>query len=199
MCLSFKAANHRSVITFFSLMTRISIAFGMFVIALLFSCFASAQSDSTIRSLKEIREQGVVMQKWDNSCAAASIATVLTYGFNDPVTERFAAEKMLGQTEPKKVRAQGGFSLLDLKNFVESRGFIGNAYKNLSVDDLSVFHAPIVPINIKGYNHYVVFNGVAIDHVHLADPAFGNRRLPIADFENIWINGMAFVVTRKDN
>lgn len=199
MSVSFRLTHYRSVITFLSLVTRISKAFGVFVTALLFSCFAWAQSDPTIRSLKEIREQGVVMQKWDNSCAAASIATVLTYGFKDPVTERFAAEKMLEQTEPKKVRAQGGFSLLDLKNFVESRGFVGNAYKNLAIDDLGVFHAPIVPINIKGYNHYVVFNGVAIDHVHLADPAFGNRRLPIADFEKIWVNGMAFVVTRKDN
>lgn len=91
------------------------------ITTLLITCVAEAQLMSSIRSLKDIREQGVVMQKWENSCAAATVATVLTYGFRDPVTERFAAEKMLEQTDPQKVKTQGGFSLLDLKKFVESR------------------------------------------------------------------------------
>jgi hypothetical protein len=123
---------------------------------------------------------------------------VLTYGFRDPVTERFAAEKMLEQTDAKKVRSQGGFSLLDLKNFVESRGYSGNAYRNMSFDDLKVFHAPIVPISMKGYNHYVVINGSASGKVQLADPAFGHRSLTVAEFEKIWLNGMAFVISKKE-
>lgn len=159
----------------------------------------SAHSGPTvpIKSLKEIREQGIVMQKWENSCAAASVATVLTYGFREPVTERRVTEDMLTRTDPAKVRAQGGFSLLDMKNFVESRGFNGNAYKNLALDELRFFHAPIVPLNWKGYNHYVVVNGFTEDRVQLADPAFGHRTLPMVDFEKVWMSGMAFVITRK--
>jgi uncharacterized protein len=159
---------------------------------------ALGQPPSPFKSLKEIREQGIVMQAWENSCAAASVATVLTYGFRDPVTERYAAEKMLDQTDAKVVRAQGGFSLLDLKNFVESRGYTGSAYRNMSFDDLKVFHAPIVPISMKSSNHYVVFNGTTGNEVKLADPAFGHRTLTIAEFEKIWLNGMAFVVTKKE-
>lgn len=149
-----------------------------------------------VTSLKELRERGVVMQEWETSCAAASIATVLTYGFGDPVSERFAAEKMLEKTDPAKVRALGGFSLLDLKHFVVERGYQGSAYRDLSFDDLKIFHAPIVPINAKGFNHYVVFNGVDRDQVLLADPAFGNRRIDKERFISIWMNGMAFVITR---
>lgn len=172
------------------------VLFATFFSSLMLARHAYAQPAPTIRSLKESREAGIVMQRWENSCAAASVATVLTYGFRDPVTERYAAEKMLEKTDPLKVRAQGGFSLLDLKKFVESRGYNGNAYKSLAFDDLKVFHAPIVPINPMGYNHYVVFNGVSGDQVLLADPAFGHRKMSIAEFEKIWMNGMAFVITR---
>lgn len=149
------------------------------------------------RSLKEIRERGVVMQQWESSCAAAAVATVLTYGFNDPVSERYAAERMLEKTDPGKVKRRGGFSLLDLKTFVEGRGYLGNAYQHLGFENLRVFHAPIVPINPHGYNHYVVFNGVEGDRVLLADPAFGNRELTIERFNDIWMEGTAFVVTRQ--
>jgi uncharacterized protein len=155
-----------------------------------------AQTPQPFRSLKEIRERGVVMQQWETSCAAAAVATVLTYGFNDPVSEQRAASRMLAQTDPAKVKQRGGFSLLDLKRFVEDRGYQGSAYQHLGFDDLRVFHAPIVPINQQGYNHYVVFNGVKDDQVLLADPAFGNRTLSITGFTAIWMEGLAFVVTR---
>jgi predicted double-glycine peptidase len=120
----------------------------------------------------------------------------LTYGFGDPVSERHAAEQMLKNTDPAKVRKRGGFSLLDLKRFVVERGYQGSAYRGLSFGDLKFFHAPIVPINAKGFNHYVVFNGLDGDQVLLADPAFGNRRMDKDRFIRIWMNGMAFVITR---
>lgn len=155
-----------------------------------------ADTASGLRSLKELRERGVVMQQWESSCAAAALATVLTYGFGDPVSERHAAAHMLEQTEARRVKRRGGFSLLDLQGFVEDRGYRGRAYKHLGFEDLRVFHAPIVPIDQHGYNHYVVFNGLDGDQVLLADPAFGNRRLSIERFESLWMEGMAFVVTR---
>lgn len=158
----------------------------------------NAQQLQPYTSLKEIRERGVVMQQWEKSCAAATLATVLTYGFRDPVTEHFVAAEMLDKSDVAKVRAQGGFSLLDMKRFVEGRGYQGRAYKNLSFNDLRAFRVPIVPINNYGYNHYVVFNGVQGNDVLLADPAFGNRKMRMNDFDEAWIDGMAFVVTGKD-
>ncbi len=158
---------------------------------------ATAQELRGFSSLKELREQGVVMQQWDSSCAAATLATVLTYGFHDPVSERHAATSMLARTDPAKVKAQGGFSLLDMKLFVQSRGYQGSAYQYLTFDDLKLFHAPIVPIDNFGYNHYVVFNDLRGDVVQLADPAFGNRQMPLEQFRKVWIDGLAFVVTRQ--
>lgn len=168
------------------------------VLGVLMNAAALAQEFPHFMSLKEIREKGVVMQQWETSCAAAALATVLTYGFRDPVTEKYVAVKMLEKTDPDKVKKQGGFSLLDMKRFVEARGYHGSAYKNLSFDDLRVFHAPIVPIDNYGYHHYVVFNGIRGQDVLLADPGFGNRTLPLSEFEKVWIEGMAFVITRGE-
>ncbi len=150
-------------------------------------------------SLKEIRERGVVMQQWESSCAAATLATVLTYGFGDPVSERQVALGMLAKTDAAKVKAQSGFSMLDMKRFVEARGYRGSAYQNLSLLDLELFHAPIVPINRHGYHHYVVFNGVHGAAVLLADPAFGNFELPLARFAEVWMDGLAFTIERRED
>jgi hypothetical protein len=180
---------------FVSVCIALAAALTLPVFALIFPLAALAQA-TPVKSLKEIRERGIVMQQWENSCAAASVATVLTYGFRDPVTERYAAAKMLENTDGTKVRARGGFSLLDLRHFVQDRGYQGDAYQGLSIEDLKVFHAPIVPISTLGYNHYVVFNGVKGDQVFLADPAFGHRRMSQKEFSRVWMDGMAFVVTR---
>lgn len=170
---------------------------GLLVVLIVFKNEAFADSRKPITSLKEIRERGVVMQQWENSCAAASLATVLTYGFKDPISEKVAAEQMLALTDPQTVRARGGFSMLDMKKFVESRGYKGSAYKALGFDDLRIIHAAIVPIDNHGYNHYVVFNGVRDGKVLLADPAYGNRRVSVEKFNKMWMNGMAFVITRE--
>jgi len=158
---------------------------------------ASDTSPQRMQSLKEIRENAVVIQKWETSCAAASLATVLTYGFQDPVSERYVAATMLEGTAPARVRARGGFSLLDMKRFVEARGYNGDAYQNLSFEELKLFQAPIVPIRVHGFNHYVVLNAVSEHDVLLADPAFGNRRMSLQRFNSIWLNGLAFVVSNQ--
>jgi predicted double-glycine peptidase len=157
---------------------------------------ARADGRERFHSLKEIRERGLLMQQWEASCAAAAVATVLTYGFDDPVSERYAALHMLERTDVQRVRRRGGFSLLDLMRFAEERGYQASAYKHLGVEDLRLFHAPIVPIDQHGYNHYVVMNGVSNGRVLLADPAFGNRDIAIGEFREIWLDGMAFVISR---
>jgi uncharacterized protein len=160
---------------------------------------ASSQERRGVSSLKEIRERGVVMQNWESSCAAAALATVLTYGFRDPVNERAVALEMLKHTEAAKVKSQGGFSLLDMKRFAEGRGYEAAAYMNLSFDEMRVFHAPILLIHAKGYRHFVVFNGVRGDRAFLADPAFGNREIAIDMLKQEWLDGIAFVVTAAKN
>ena len=132
------------------------------------------------------------------SCGAAALATVLAYQHSDSVSEKEIAEAMLHRTDPLKVKIKGGFSLLDLKRFVESRGFKGAGYQNLSLKHLVELGPAIVPVNLGDYNHFVVFRGVSDDKVLLADPAFGNRAVDIQTFEKSWLQNIGFVVARRD-
>lgn len=151
---------------------------------------------SRVKSLKEIREAGVIIQQWDASCAAAALATVLTYVLRHPISERSVAQGMLKRTDPLKVKHRGGFSLLDMKRFVETQGFEARAMKGFAMEDLVFFDGAIVPINQFGYNHYVIFRGINTDDkVHLADPAFGNRTLSRKKFEDMWMDGIVFIVS----
>ncbi len=161
------------------------------------SAFAADPIRKPVRSLLEIRQDGVIVQKWETSCAAAALATVLTFSKNDPVSEKLVAQGMLRSTDPIKVKVRGGFSLLDMKRFVETRGFKGAAYKGLSMEALLTLQGPIVPIDFHGNPHFVVVRGLnAAGEVHLADPAFGNHAMSVEAFQSIWREGIGFVVTQ---
>jgi uncharacterized protein len=151
-----------------------------------------------VRSLLEIRQANVVSQQWDLSCGAAALATVLTYQHGDPVAEKKVAEAMLRRTTPLQVQVKGGFSLLDLKRYAESRGFQGTGYFNLSLEDLKRFGPTIVPVNLGDFNHFVVFRGMLGDRVLLADPAFGNLAVDVEKFQKSWLKNIGFVVSRRD-
>jgi predicted double-glycine peptidase len=148
-----------------------------------------------VRSLLEIRQENVVIQKWDISCGAAALATILTYQYGDSISERKIAEGMLRRTDPLRVKFRGGFSLLDLKRFAEARGYIADGYADLTVDDLIKLGPSIVPVKLSGYDHFVVFRGVVGPKVLLADPGFGNRTVPLETFEEVWAKKIAFVVS----
>jgi predicted double-glycine peptidase len=180
---------------------RVRFQFGL-LLAIGAVCIASTQADTAerVRSLKEIREEGVIIQQWDTSCAAAALATVFTYTHGDPVSEQTVAQGMLRYTEPLRVRYRGGFSLLDMKRYAEERGYVATGYLGFAFEDIVLFEGAIVPLNLYGYNHYVVFKGVADSgDVWLADPAFGNRYMSRERFEDVWIDGMAFVVSMGTN
>lgn len=168
----------------------------IFITAVLgFLSLSQAGIAGPVVSLKEIREAGVVIQKWDTSCAAAALATVLTYTFNDRVSEREVASGLLSYTEPLKVRYRGGFSLLDMKHYAEERGYRASGFQGLSFEEVRYFDAPIVAVDFYGYNHYVVFKGLTPDgDVLLGDPAYGNRTETRERFEKAWIDGIAFVL-----
>ena len=148
-----------------------------------------------VRSLIEIRNQGVVRQHWDLTCGAAAIATVLTYQFALPVSEQQAAMGMLQRTSPLLVRARLGFSLLDLKRFAASRGLTAAGYGGLTLDELLALAPVIAPIRLNGFGHFVVVRGAMGDRVLLADPAFGNRTVAREAFVRSWPSQIGFVVT----
>lgn len=160
---------------------------------------AEIRATKTVRTLKEMRDEQIVRQKWDMTCGAAAISTLLTYEFKDKTPETAVVAWLLRRTDPVKVQARKGFSLLDLKHFVQARGYGAEGFSDMSLEELADLKIPaIVPIRSKGVDHFVIVRGVFGDRVALADPAFGNMTMKARKFQDIWKQGIAFIVHPPD-
>ena len=159
---------------------------------------ALLSAEPPVRSLREIRQEKVVIQQWDTSCGAAALATLLRYQHGLAVSEKGIAEAMLRRTDPLKVKTRGGFSLLDLKRYADGQGLEGLGYLNLGLDDLLDMAPVIVPVVVRGYPHFVIVRGKVLDNILIADPAYGNRTMDVRSFEKAWQGSMGFVVRRRD-
>jgi uncharacterized protein len=158
------------------------------------------RASKNIRSMKEIRDEGVVKQRWDMSCGAAALSTLLTYDFKDNTPETAIVVWILHRVDPVRVRSRGGFSLLDLKHFSEARGYHVEAFSDMSIEDLALEKTSvIVPIRVKGFDHFVVVKGIYAGHVILGDPGFGNMTMRVDRFQTLWKNGIVFVVHPPDD
>ena len=156
----------------------------------------AALAERPVRSLLEKRQENVVIQRWDNSCAAAALATILTYDLGFPVTEERVARAMMLQTDPLRVKVRGGFSLLDMKRYAAQAGFHSDGYADMTLADLAAQAPMIVPIRVRGYHHFVVVRRADDNEVHIADPGFGNYRLRTPRFVATW-SGIGFHVERR--
>jgi predicted double-glycine peptidase len=155
-----------------------------------------AEAYQPVRSLLEIRHDRVSIQKWDLSCGAAALATLLHDQFGEPVTEKQIAQALMSRTDyvehPQLVQLREGFSIFDLKRYVQTYDG-GTLYKGAGLGQLDlsdlIERAPvIVPVDALGYNHFVVFRGVMGDRVLVADPAWGNRTMTIGKFQRMWLD-----------
>lgn len=126
------------------------------------------------------------------SCGAAALATLLNYQLGDDISERDIARGMIKRDEyldnPGLLQYRQGFSLLDLKRFVEQRGYRGIGLGKLTISDLEERAPIMVPVDFNGYKHFVIFRGIGGNRVLLADPAFGNRTMPTKAFEEAWLD-----------
>lgn len=170
-------------------------------------CAPVLAQQGPVKSLLEMRHQNVVIQKWDLSCGAAALTTLLNYQHGENLTEKEVAVALMNRPEyidqPELIQIREGFSLLDLKRYAEARGYRGVGLGKMELKDL-VGRAPLlVPIRVKDYNHFVVFRGMHGNRVLLADPAWGNRTMLIDEFEQAWIEyptlgRVGFAVDRQD-
>lgn len=149
-----------------------------------------------VQSLRERKYANLVAQQFDYSCGAAALATILRYAYGLKVTERQVIEGMLAVSDEEKVRRRG-FSLLDIKHYINRLGFRGRGYE-VAPEMLERMKVPTIAlIDIKGYQHFVVLRKVAGDHAFIADPAMGNRVMRLEDFIESW-SGVLFAVIGED-
>jgi uncharacterized protein len=153
-----------------------------------------------VKSMKRIAEENLfrttVRQRYDFSCGSAAVATLLTHHYNAPTTEDHAMYFMYQRGEQQKIQNEG-FSMLDMKDYLEARGFQADGYE-INVDQFAQLVSEAVPfialINENGYNHFVVVKGAAGAHVLLGDPSRGTRIMPRKKFETVWSARVAFLI-----
>ncbi|UNK49957.1 C39 family peptidase [Lysobacter sp. S4-A87] len=147
-------------------------------------------------SLKEARFQTTVPQQYDFSCGSAATATLLTYQYGIPVTEAEVFMHMYQSGDQAKIK-QRGFSLLDMRRYLKSRGFEADGFEQ-PLDKLFQEGLPaIVLLNDRGYKHFVVVKGLRNGRILLGDPARGTRAMPRSRFEELWDNKILFVIHNR--
>jgi hypothetical protein len=164
---------------------------------------AGLRADRPVRSMKDLRDANVVKQRFDFSCGAAALATMLRYGFADAVSERqILIDLFTGLSDDDRRTAERtGFSLLDLQRVARTRGYLAEGFR-LDPGQLPMLGGPvIVYIEPRGYKHFAVLRGIRGDRVYLADPSRGNIRMPIHTFLEAWLQddgrGIIFAIEPK--
>lgn len=145
-----------------------------------------------VKTVAEQRFTDVVRQRYDFSCGSAALATLLRYHYDYNVEEAAAFRGMWSHGDRAQIRRLG-FSLLDMKRWLASRGVAADGYK-VTLDQVAKTGVPgIALIQVKAYRHFVVVKGVRGDEVLLGDPSTGLSIMPVAEFKKAW-NGIYFVL-----
>ncbi|KPA91927.1 MULTISPECIES: C39 family peptidase [Pseudomonas] len=145
-----------------------------------------------VQSIRERRFANLVQQKTDFSCGAAALATVLRQAYWLDVDEEQVIKGMLTTSDAELVKTHG-FSMLDMKRYVESIGMRARGYR-IPADKLTSVSIPVVVLmDIRGYKHFVVMQRADKDWVYIGDPVLGHKRYAAADFAKGW-NGIVFAI-----
>ncbi len=145
------------------------------------------------KSWKQIKNKDLNRQKYDYSCGAASLATLLDYYYNLKVREVDVLNGILknrelsSKTEVELENADFPINFLDLAKYSQSKGFKVVGLK-LDITTLSKLKIPvIVHLKVKGYDHFSVYKGIDKNNfVHLADPSVGNLKVKLSKFEKFF-------------
>ncbi len=147
-----------------------------------------------VKTWWDIPFRSVIRQRYDFSCGSAAVATLMTYHYGLAMTEDvpFAA---MWEKGDKAVIKKAGFSMFDMKNFFQSRGFQAEGYR-MTVADLSKFGRPsIVLLDVGGYKHFVVVKGISKNSVLVGDSVRGITQYSLGEFGKAW-NGIVLAITK---
>lgn len=145
-----------------------------------------------VMTWRDIPFRTVVRQQYDYSCGSAALATLLKHHYAVDVGEAQLFKAMWETGDQPKIRKLG-FSLLDMKRYLNSRGYKADGFR-MSLDELAKAETPAIAlIDLGSYRHFVVIKGVRGQRVLVGDPALGLKTYSRSEFEKMW-NGVVFAV-----
>lgn len=138
----------------------------------------SASGSLAIKSWKTLRDQRLVKQRFDYSCGAASMATILNEFYGQAVTEL----ELLGAIDNGNSRA----SFSDMKKALDKFGFEAEGFAT-SYEQLARLKIPVlVYLKYRKNDHFSVLRGIDVNTVWLADSSLGNRTFSKYQFLDMW-------------
>ena len=149
-------------------------------------------------SFVALRFEATIPQGLDFTCGAASIATLLTYYWNDPTSENDAIEQLRRRytVEELKARAKDGLSFNDLILIAEGLGYSATGAK-IPASELPMLGGPvIVHLEKADINHFAVLRKVGDGVYYLSDPTLGQTAMNAGEFERQY-SGNALAIWKK--
>jgi len=152
--------------------------------------------DVPVTTFAERRFKTIYKQQYDFSCGSATLASLLTFHYDDKVDEQSVFTDMYQNGDQQKIQKQG-FSLLDIKLYLERHGYRADGFK-INLDQLVNANVPAITIiNNNGYLHFVIIKGVSSEEVLVGDPAVGLKAMPRDEFEKMWEHRILFLIHGK--
>jgi predicted double-glycine peptidase len=138
-----------------------------------------------VTSAKEAKFTTMIKQRYDFSCGAAAVATLLSFHYDRPTTEQEAFLAMYEAGDKNQIKT-AGFSLFDMKGYLQSKGLRADGFK-ISLDKLAEARIPAITIiETNGFRHFVTIKGIKDGEVLVGDPALGTKIYRRAAFEAVW-------------
>jgi predicted double-glycine peptidase len=145
-----------------------------------------------IKSWIEFKNENLTRQDYDYSCGSASLSTILKYYYNLDISEKEILDTILESKglnkEDKKEFEDGDMTLsfFDLAKYTKDKGFkaIGLA---LDLESLKKLKAPVILfVKIRKSEHFTIYKNMDKNYVYLADPNFGNIKVRISKFQEMF-------------
>ena len=146
----------------------------------------------TIKSWIELKNTNLVRQKYDYSCGSASLSTILTYFYNLKISEKDVLDtilKLKGLNCKKKEQLENkdlSLSFSDLVKFPNKKEFKAFGLA-LDLQSLKKLKIPVLLfVKIRKNEHFTVYKNMDDQFVYLADPNFGNLKVKITKFKEMF-------------
>lgn len=145
-----------------------------------------------VKSWLELKNQNMVKQEYDYSCGSATLATILKYYYNLEIDEKTILDGVLeskGLSKEDKnefENSEMNLSFYDLGAYANSLNFKAIGL-SLDLDSLKKLQVPVILfVKVRKDEHFTVYKSMDKNFVYLADPTFGNIKISIAKFEEMF-------------
>ncbi|EIW2410599.1 C39 family peptidase [Campylobacter upsaliensis] len=156
------------------------------------------KAEFVVKSYQEIKNEKVIRQNYEESCGAASLATLINILDDSNLTESDLLKAMSGQQLYTDM-----VSFADLNDAVKKLGFQSKSYK---IDRKILESIISVPILVKieddpRFPHFVVIINHKGNYLQILDPSYGEYISSKREFYSVWDRynkgGFALIINPK--